>query len=302
MDRLDAMRVFVAVAEAGSFAAAARRLRLSPTAVTRAVAALEDHLGLMLLARTTRSVRLTERGGAYLENCRRLLAGLDDAERQARGDLAEPRGRLTVAAPLVFGRLHVLPVAQALMQRHPALSIRLALSDRPVSLGEEGVDVAVRIGELADSALVARRVTQVQRVLVASPAYLAARGVPADPAALETHDLITFEGLDAAPDWRFGPETGQGAGAVVRVRPRLSVNSADAALAAVEAGAGITRALSYQVLAGLEAGRLALVLQPLAPPPIPVSLLHLPIRLGSANVEAFMTLAAERLRALRLLP
>ncbi|MBS0409938.1 MAG: LysR family transcriptional regulator [Proteobacteria bacterium] len=295
MDRLDAMRIFVAVAELESFAAAARRLRLSPAAATRAVAGLEDHLGLMLLNRTTRSVRLTERGAIYLESCRRVLADLEDGERLARGEDADPRGALTVSAPILFGRLHVLPVVETLLRRHPRLDIRLILSDRFVSLVEEGVDVAVRIGEMADSTLVARKVSEVQRVLVAAPAYLAARGVPRTPADLETHDIVAFEGVDQALDWRIG------GGQAQRLRPRLSVNSADAALAAVENGLGITRALSYQVLEGLAAGRLRLVLQDFAAPPVPVSLAHPAARLRSANVGAFITAAAQALRGLRLL-
>lgn len=297
MDQLDAIRVFVAVAEAESFAAAGRRLRLSSAATSRAVAQLEDRLGLMLLARTTRSVRLTERGAIYLETCRRVLGDLEAGERLTRGEDADPRGALTVSAPILFGRLHVLPIALELIRRHPRLDVRLALSDRHVSLVEEGVDVAVRIGDLADSALVARRVNAVQRVLVASPAYLAARGAPETPAALEGHDIVAFEGVDATPDWRFG---GDGR-PTLRPRPRLSVNSADAAIAAVEAGLGITRALSYQVREGVTAGRLALVLQPFAPPPIPISLVHPATRLASPNVGVFMAAASEALSAPRLL-
>ncbi len=298
MDQLDAMRVFVAVAEAESFAAAGRRLRLSSAATSRAVQQLEDRLGLMLLARTTRSVRLTERGAVYLETCRQVLSELEAGERLARGEDADPRGALTISAPILFGRLHVLPVVEALIRRHPRLDVRLALSDRHVSLVEEGVDVAVRIGELADSALVARKVNAVQRVLVASPAYLAERGAPRSPAALDGHDLIAFEGVDATPDWRFG---GEGRPSL-RPRARLSVNSADAAIAAVEAGLGITRALSYQVRDGVAAGRLALVLQAFAPPPIPISLVHPATRLSSPNVGAFMAAASRALAALPLLP
>lgn len=298
MDRLDAMRVFVAVAELESFAAASRRLRLSPAAATRAVATLEDHLGLMLLNRTTRSVRLTERGAIYLESCRRVLTDLEDGERLARGDNAEPRGALTISAPILFGRLHVLPVVEALLRQHRRLDVRLVLSDRFVSLVEEGIDVAVRIGDLADSALTARKVAEVQRVLVAAPAYLAERGTPRTPADLDAHDIVAFEGVDASLDWRLGSRGEQ----TMRVHPRLSVNSADAAIAAVEGGLGITRTLSYQVLSGLAAGRLALVLQDHAPPPVPVSLVHAATRLRSANVNAFMTAAVDALRGRRLLP
>ncbi len=290
------MRVFVAVADHGSFAQAARRLRLSSAAATRAVALLEDRLGLMLLSRTTRSVRLTERGALYLDTCRAVLADIEDGERRTRGENAEPRGTLTVAAPILFGRLHVLPVVQALLVRHPRLNVRLALSDRVANLVEDGVDVAVRIGGLADSALIARKVGEVQRVLVTAPAYVEARGLPVQPSDLTRHDLIAFEGIDSTNDWRFGWD----GKTTVRIEPRLWVNSADAAIAATEAGLGITRALSYQVRAGLELGRLRLVLQDHAPAPVPVSLVHLPTRLGSANVSTFMAAAVQALQLLSL--
>ena len=197
MDHLDAMKAFVAVATLGSFAEAARRLRISPSAVTRSVAQLEDRLGLTLFNRTTRSVRLTERGQIYLESSRRILEDLDAAERQALGEDAEPRGVLHVAAPIVFGRLHVLPMVLPLLTDHPALTVRLTLSDRNVHLVDEGVHVALRIGDLADSSLTAVKLGAVSRVLVASPAYLAAHGSPSRPADLEDHALIAFEGLEA---------------------------------------------------------------------------------------------------------
>ena len=293
MDRLDAMRAFVTVADLGSFAEAARRLRLSPAAVTRAVALLEDQLGLVLFNRTTRSVRLTERGTLYLETCRQVLADLAHGERRARGEDAAPRGLLTVAAPILFGRLHVLPVIEAVLAAHPALSIRFMLSDRNVHLVEEGIDIAVRIGALADSALRAIKVGEVQRVLVASPAYLKARGQPETPAALARHDLIAFEGLENTNDWRFGA----GDRVSVRVEPRLAVNNGDAAIAAAEAGLGITRALSYQVRAALDAGRLMLVLQAHAPASVPISLIYPARRLGSPNLAAFIKAARQRFQA-----
>jgi DNA-binding transcriptional LysR family regulator len=197
-----------------------------------------------------------------------------------------------VAAPIVFGRLHVLPVIEQLLRRHRDLSIRLTLSDRLAQLVEEGVDVAVRIGTLADSALMAVKVGEVRRVLVASPAYLAARGIPSTPAALARHDLIAFEGIESTNDWRFGAQDRTS----VRVEPRLAVNSADAAIAAAEAGLGITRTLSYQAQAGLEAGRLALVLQEVAPAPVPISLVYPARRLGSPNVAAFVNAARAHFR------
>ena len=298
MDRLTAMRAFAAVADRGSFAEAARYLRLSPAAVTRAVAQLEDQLGLVLLQRTTRSVRLTERGAAYLDSCRQVFADIEHGEKLARGENAEPRGALTVAAPLLFGRLHVLPIVEALLRAHPALSIRLMLSDRVVHLVEEGIDVAVRIAALADSALIATKLGEVQRVLVASPNYLDAHGTPQTPAALAQHDVIAFEGMDATNDWYFGPP----GKTMVRVEPRLAVNSADAAIAAAEAGFGITRALSYQVRESIEKGRLRLVLQSAAPPPVPISVVHSARRLGATNLAAFVTAARDYFRTHPVMP
>jgi DNA-binding transcriptional LysR family regulator len=291
MDRFDSMRAFVAVADLGSFAEAARRLRLSPAAVTRAVALLEDRLGLSLLTRTTRSVKLTESGAVYLEACHRLLDDFDAAERLVRGEQAAPRGTLTVAAPLMFGRLHVLPLVATLLRAHADLRIRLLLSDRTVHLVEDGIDVAVRIGDLPDSALTAFKVGHVRRVVVASPAYLA-RGTPATPADLAAHDLIAFEGIGATNEWRFA------GGVAIRVAPRLAMNSADAAIAAAEAGLGITRTLSYQVAASVTEGRLRLLLEDFSPPALPIHVVHPALRLGSANVAAFVAQARGHFRAL----
>ena len=290
MDRLDAMHAFLAVADLGSFAGAARRLRLSPAAVTRAVALLEEQLGVLLLARTTRSVRLTERGALYRETCRRVLEDLEEGEKRVRGEDAAPRGTLTVAAPLSFGRLHVLPVVIGLLREHPALAVRLSLSDRIVSLVEEGVDIAVRVGLLSDSALIAVKLGEVQRQLAASPDYLARRGVPAALHELVQHDMIAFEGIASTDEWRFG-DTG------IRVEPRLWANTADAAIAAAEAGLGITRALSYQLRGALESGRLVPVLPAHAPPPDPIHLVYPARRQGSANVAAFLAAARAHFRA-----
>ena len=297
MDRLDAMRTFVEVATLGSFAEAARRLRLSPSVVTRTVAVLEDRLGLSLITRTTRSMRLTEHGEVYLESCRRILEDVAAAEQRARGEGAEPRGEMSIAAPLVFGRLHVLPIACALLSRHRDLSVRLTLSDRLIHLVDEGVDVAVRIGDLADSSLIAVKLGQISRVLVASPAYLARRGAPGAPAGLAAHDIVAFEGVDATNEWRFG--RGETA---VRVAPRLCVNSADAVIAAAEAGVGITRALSYQVEASVGAGRLTPILQSFGPPPSPVSAVYPARRIASANVAAFVRAARAYFKTDALLP
>jgi DNA-binding transcriptional LysR family regulator len=288
MDRHDTMRAFVAVATLGSFAEAARQLRLSPSVVTRSVADLEDRLGLVLLNRTTRSVRLTERGELFLESCRQILEDIEGAERRARGEDAEPRGALKVAAPILFGRLHVLPIITRVLMMHPGLTIHLTLSDRNVHLAEESVDVAIRIGDLADSSLMAIRLGSVSRVLVASPGYLERRGTPKAPNDLSAHDIIAFESLDVTNEWRFGPTS-----KLVRVAPRLTVNSADAAIAAAEAGLGISRTLSYQVMASVLAGRLIPLLLAFTPEKLPVSAIYPARRIASTNLGAFIKNARE---------
>lgn len=289
MDQLQAMRTYVAVATLGSFAEASRRLRLSPSAVTRSVADLEQRLGLTLLNRTTRSVKLTDRGRIYLDSCRRILEELDLAERQVRGEDAAPRGDLTIAAPVVFGRLHVLPVVTGLLATFAELNARLVLSDRNTRLVEDGIDVAVRIGVLTDSGLIAAKLGEVSRVLVASPDYLRKRDAPATPADLSAHDIVAFEAIDATNDWRFDT-------AAVRLEPRLVVNSADAAIAAAEQGAGITRALSYQVEEAIRAGRLVPVLGTFSTARLPVHALYPARRAASPNVAAFVKAARERFR------
>lgn len=289
MDHLQTMRTYVAVATLGSFAEASRRLRLSPSAVTRSVADLEERLGLTLLNRTTRSVKLTDRGRIYLDSCRRILDDLDLAERQVRGEDADPRGELTIAAPVVFGRLHVLPVVTGLLAAFPDLNVRLVLSDRNTRLVEDGIDVAVRIGALTDSGLIATKLGEVGRVLVASPDYLRKRGAPDTPADLAAHDIVAFEAIEATNDWRFDA-------AAVRLEPRLVVNSADAAIAAAEQGAGVTRALSYQVEEAIRAGRLAPLLGTFSTARLPVQALYPARRAASPNVAAFVKAARERLR------
>jgi len=284
MDHLDAMRIFAAVARQGSFAEAARQLRLSPSVVTRAVAQLEDHLGLTLLTRTTRSQHLTERGETYLANCQRILAEIDAAELQARGENAAPKGELKIAAPLLFGRLHVLPIIIGLLTQYRDLTIQLNLSDRNAHLVEDGYDAAIRIGHLADSALIAIKLGEVRRTLAASPAYLAVRGTPQTPADLTSHDIIAFAGLATTNEWRFQGSPN------IRIMPRLTVNSADATIAAAEASLGITSALSYQLAAPIQAGRLTPILQTFAPPPVPVTLIH-PTNHPSANTTALIEAA-----------
>lgn len=279
------MKTFSAVADASSFAGAARRLRISPSTASRTIATLEEELGVALLSRTTRVVRLTERGAVYLEHCRRILDDVAAAERLVRGQNAEPRGRLTVTAPVCFGRLAVLPVVRQLLQDHPALAVRMVLLDRVVDLIEEGMDVGVRIGPLADSALLATRVGETRRVVVAAPRYLERCGVPTAASDLKAHRVIAFDSIETTRDWRFGSAGSPS----VRIDASLIVNNVDSALAAAEAGLGITRVLCYQAKAALADGRLSLLLEDVAPPPIPVSLIR-PARRG-ANVTAFVDAA-----------
>lgn len=284
------MQAFVAVADLQGFAPAARKLGLSPSAVTRLIAALEDRLGARLLQRTTRQVALTDIGARYLERVRRILADVEEAEGAAEGERTRPSGRLVVSAPVGFGRLHVSPVMSAYLKRFPEVAAELRLADRMINLVEDGVDLAVRIGHLADSSLVARHVGEMRRIVVASPGYLAARGEPARPAAIAAHETIQFGATSAAPDWRFVED-----GNEVRVActPRFSTNGADAAIQYAEAGGGLTRVMFYQAAAALKAGRLRIVLAEFEQPALPIHLVYPTSRLLSAKVRSFIDLVAE---------
>ncbi len=292
MDRLETIRVFVAVAEERGFAPAARRLALSPPAVTRAIAALERRVGARLLQRTTRVVRLTDTGARYFADCKRILADLETAETAAAASQAEPRGELVVTAPLVFGRMFVAPLVLEFIARNAHVSARTLLADHVVDLVENGVDVAVRIAHLPDSSLTALKVGSVRRLLCAAPAYLAAHGTPRTPADLGAHDAIVFASSGAAQtEWGFGAGR-----ASVPLKSRFAVNNADSAIAAAVSGAGITRVLSYQIGREVDAGQLEVVLERYAPPPIPVSIVFAAGKRNPAKVRAFVELAAERLK------
>lgn len=292
MDRLQAMKVFVKVADAESFAAAARQLLMSPPGVTRAVAALEAAIGARLFTRTTRSVKLTESGRRYYDDCRRILAEIDEADAAAGGSYATPTGSLLVTAPVAFGQLHVLPVLLDYLARHPEVNVQTMFVDRLVNLVDEGVDVAVRIGHLPDSGFHAVPVGHVERVLCASPDYLANAAPLDDPADLPNHRLVVSTGGWPSSEWRFGQDAKQ----VVNVRPRLVCNTNDAAIAAAVAGWGVTRVLSYQVRQHVDAGRLRILLRDRQEGPIPVHIVHGGGRHAPAKVRAFIDLATERLR------
>lgn len=294
MDRLQAMSVFVEVVDAGGFARAARRLNLSPPAVTRAVAELEERLALRLLTRTTRHVRVTEVGARYADECRRILEAVRNAEAAAQGAHEHPYGTLTLTAPVLFGRLHVAGIVTEYLARHAEVNVNCLFSDRVLSIMEDRVDVAVRIAELPDSSLKAVRVGQVRRMLVAAPAYLAAHGTPTDPDDLAGHTLLGT-GLPHAPQaWRFG----DGASArVVPVRLRLQASNNDTLISAACGALGIARVVSYQAAAGIRSGELVPLLEGHEPPPLPVSVVRAPGPRPAPTVRAFVDLAVERLRA-----
>lgn len=295
MDRLETIAAFVAVAETGAFVAAARRLGRSPAVVTRAVASLERRLGVRLLNRTTRAVALTDAGHQHLELGRRLLADFATMETHAAAERLAPSGLLAVAAPVVFGRLHVQPLVSEFLRRQPAVRVRLELADRMVSLIEDGFDVGIRIGALRDSTLKAIRAGHVRRAVYASPAYLAAHAPPEVPADLARHTCIAFTGSMPNPSrWGFGSGRTRVAAAVA---PRLVTNLADPAIDAAVAGLGLTCVLSYMVDHLVAAGVLRAVLVEFEPPPIPIHVVHPAGRHLPPKTRAFVDQAVPSLRA-----
>jgi len=293
MDRLHEIEAFVAVADAGSFARAGGRLRLSPPAVTRAIAALEDRLGAQVFTRTTRSLAITEVGQRFLESARRILTDLDMAEKEAVGETATPHGHLTITASVTFGRLVLAPQICSFLNQYPQVTVSVLMVDRVVSLVDEGIDVAVRIGPLPDSSLAARRIGSVRRMLVASPDYLARRGAPTAPADLKLHAVIAFTGLTPNREWRFGGGNSQ---ISATLDPVIEINDAQAAIDAAEMGHGVTVALSYMVHDRIRAGKLVEVLDTVAPPPQPVHLVYPQARLIAPKIRAFVDFIAPRLK------
>jgi DNA-binding transcriptional LysR family regulator len=293
MDRLEAMSVLLAVVETGSLTAASRRLSSPLATVSRKILDLEAHLKTRLLIRSSRRVTLTEAGRSYVAACRRILDDVSEAERAAAGEYSAPKGDLIITAPIVFGRLHVLPVVADFLKAYPDIGVRLTLADRIFNLTEEEIDVALRISELPDSSLVATKVGTIRRVVCASPDYLAQRGTPLHPSDLLAHDCIRFAGLMASVEWTF--RVGK-ADTAIGIRSRLVVNTAEAAIDAAVAGLGVTRVLSYQVEAARRAGRLVILLEDYELPPSPVSLVHAGQGLLPLKTRAFLDFAAQRLR------
>ncbi len=294
MDQLHLINVFVAVVDAEGLAGAARKLGVSPPAVTRAINELESQLGVRLLTRTTRVVRVTEPGARYADDCRRILAELAQANASVAGMHSAPSGRLTLTAPVLFGARFVTPIVTEYLQRYPGVNASCWFLDRVVNMVDEGMDVAVRIGELPDSSMQAVRVGRVRRVICGAPAYLRQRGVPRFPEDLAAHDIVAAGAVAPGAEWRLLRD---GAPCVVKLQPRMISTTNDAALAAAVGGFGLTRLLSYQVADQLRDGQLETVLGDFEPAALPVHLVHREGRHASQKARAFLDLAIERLRA-----
>ena len=294
LDKLHLINVFVAVVEANGFAGAARRLGISPPAVTRAINELENHLGVRLLTRSTRVVRVTEPGSRYAEDYRRILAEMAEADESVGLLHGAPRGRLVLTAPVLFGAKFVTAIVTEYLQRYPEMGVSCWFMGRLVNMMEEGVDVAVRIAELPDSSMQAVRVGQVRRVICAAPAYLERHGIPQIPDDLHQHCTIAVNPLARTPEWRL---VDKGELRIVKLQPRLTTNGNESAIAAALRGFGLTRVLSYQVAEYLRDGRLKTVLSEFEPAVLPVNLVHHEGRHATRKARAFLDLAIERLRS-----
>ncbi len=297
MDRVQALEVFVAVAEAQSFAAGARTLGLSAPSATRGVNALEERLGARLFTRTTRSVRLTDVGEAYLEDVRLILAQMKTADDLAAGAATNPVGQLRITCSNEFGRLYVTPILTDFLDTYPNVDADVLMVDRVVNMVEEGFDIAVRIGPLPSSGLSAVRVGRVRRVVCGAPAYFSRVGVPGTLEELQDHQIVAASPVSPSSEWRFGREMQD----AVRVRPRLVVSSVAAAIAITRRGWGLSRVLSYQIGPELEAGELQTVLEEYEPEALPIHLVHVEGRRAAAKVRAFIDFAGARLRAVSVL-
>jgi DNA-binding transcriptional LysR family regulator len=294
MDRLEAMSIVLAVAEAGSLSAAARRLNTPVATASRKITELEEHLHAKLFERSARKLRLTDAGLSYVAALKRILADLSEADRAAAGEYTRPTGELVVTAPVGLGRLHLMPILAEFLRAYPEIDVRLLLSDRVLSLTEDQFDVALRIGELPDSRLIALRVDTIRTVVCASPAYLEARGTPRTPNDLAAHDCIIYEGFIGPYDWKFVRE---GIDVAVTIRPRLVVSNPEAAFDAVLAGIGLGRGASYYVGAAIEAGTVTTVLDEFHLPTRPVSFVYPAGRFLPVKLRAFLDFLAPRLRA-----
>lgn len=295
MDRFEAMNLLREAVDCGSLSAASRRLRVPLPTLSRKISELESIVGAKLLVRTTRRLALTDAGAVYLAAARRILDEVESAEREAAGEFAEPKGELVLTAPIHFGRLHVLPVVAAFLDEFPQVDVRLVLADRNVHLVDDQVDMAVRIGPLVDSAMIATRIGAMRTVVVASPDLLTKHGVPTNPANLEGFPGVAVDGPMATIDWRFSPP-GRAAPISVRPVPRLTVSTTEAAADAAIRGVGIVRLLHYQVVEAIEDGRLRLLLADFEPDPVPVHLIHAAHGRMPLKLRRFIDVAAPALR------
>ncbi len=295
MDRLEAMSALLAAVETGSLSAAGRKLGMPLPTVSRKISELETHLNTRLLVRSTRRLSLTDAGSAYVSACRNILEQVGEAERAAAGEFTNPVGDLVVAAPIVFGRLHVLPSVVEFLAAFPSINVRLLLSDRNADLIDDHIDVAIRIGSLPDSGLVATHVGDVHRVVCASPAFLSAHGAPKAPSDLPRLSCITFEGLGSRNAWTFARKNSK-TPLTIAIEPRLSVTTAEAAIDAAISGVGVTQVLSYQVADHVEAGQLQIVLREFQPGSVPVNLVHLGQTRQARKVRVFLDHLVPRLR------
>lgn len=294
MDRFDAIRTLLAAVDGGSLSAASRKLRMPLPTVSRKVSDLEAHLGTQLVVRTSRKLLLTDAGSAFVASGRAVIDMLEEAERAASGEYRAPRGDLLVTASILFGKLHVLPIALDFLAAYPEVNLKLVLADHVIDLVENHVDAAIRIGKLPNSALVASHIGDIHWVTCASPDYIARRGAPQTPEDLIAHDCIAFEGLEPAREWRFG----RGAQSrTITIRSRFAINTAESLIDAAIAGVGVCRMTSYQVDEAVRRGRLVTVLTDDTPEPLPLHLVHAPQALIPLKLRAFLDFAKPRLRA-----
>jgi len=294
MDKFNLISIFIAVVDTNGFAAAARKLNISPPAVTRAINELETQLHVRLLTRTTRKVRVTDAGARYVEDCRRIIAELSEADESVGGSHGAPRGRLTLTAPVLFGSKFVTPIVAEYLNSFPEVSASCLFLDRIVNMMDEGIDVAIRIGELPDSSMQSIRVGRVRRVICAAPGYLKKQGIPRKPDDLQNHAIISANSMAPSPEWTLVED---GVAHVIKLQSRFTTSTNDSAITAAVGGFGLTRLLSYQIADFLRDGQLKTVLSQCEPPALPIHVVHREGRHASKKARAFIDLAVERLRA-----
>lgn len=294
MDRLEAMSVIIAVTETGSISAASRRLKSPVATVSRKVAELETRLKTQLFQRSSRQMTLTDAGRSYIDACKRIIEQVDDAEREVSGEYRIPKGDLVVTTPWGLGHTHLLPIVVEFLEAYPDISLRLLLTDRIVNTADENIDIAIRVGVLPDSSMIATRIGSIRIVVCASPSYLTRRGRPAQLKELEHHDCITIDEHDTPTSWKFI----QGSRATIAsVQSRLCVNTSEAAVLAAIEGAGLTRVMSYKMDAAKRAGKLDLVLEEFEPEPLPVHIIYAPRKPVPLKLRAFLNWVTPRLKA-----